>query len=291
MLFMVSLIEKKNGSKKVYYLHITKRTKLAYENKDLYLGSKLPENLRERKLDFFISTLDNKLLEISNLIKKNKKDLPKTIMEKNLLDFSIKFTYNSNKLEGNTLSLKESYLLLKDQISPQKSIKDIKEIQDHQRLFLELIKSKQVINKKNLLDWHYKLLKETNKDVAGKIRTYSVEIAGCKFKPPTPIELNFEVSDFFNWYNKNINKYNPVIFAALIHLKLVTIHPFGDSNGRISRLLMNIILNNSNYPLFIIENKDRKSYYSSLERSQLKEDDSYFLNWFIKKYIIYIKNH
>ncbi len=288
---MVSLIEKKIGSKKVYYLHITKRTKLAYENKDLYLGSNLPENLKEKKLDFFISTLDNKLLEISNLIKKNKKDLPKTIMEKNLLDFSIKFTYNSNKLEGNTLSLKESYLLLKDQISPQKSIKDIKEIQDHQRLFLELIKSKQVINKKNLLDWHYKLLKETNKDVAGKIRTYSVEIAGCKFKPPTPIELNFELGDFFNWYDKNYKKYNPVIFAALIHLKLVTIHPFGDGNGRISRLLMNLVLNNSNYPLFIIENKDRKSYYSSLERSQLKEDDSYFLNWFIKKYIIYIKNH
>lgn len=99
---MVSVVEKEIGAKKIYYLHITKRTKLAYENKDLYLGSSLPENIREKKLDFFISTLNDQLLEISNLIKKNKKDLPKTILEKNLLDFSIKFTYNSNKIEGNT---------------------------------------------------------------------------------------------------------------------------------------------------------------------------------------------
>jgi len=288
---MVSIIEKEIGAKKIYYLHITKRTKLAYENKDLYLGSSLPDNIREKKLDFFISTLDNKLLEISNLIKKNKKDLPKTILEKNLLDFSIKFTYNSNKIEGNTLNLRESYLLLKDEISPRRAIKDIKEIQDHQKLFLELVKDRQIINRENLLKWHHRLLKETNKDVAGKIRNYSVEIAGCKFKPPTPIELDFELTDFFNWYNRNKNKYNPVIFSALIHLKLVTIHPFGDGNGRISRLLMNLVLNNNNFPLFIIENKDRKSYYSALERSQIKNDDSYFLNWFIKKYILFLKNN
>jgi len=288
---MVSVVEKEIGAKKIYYLHITKRTKLAYENKDLYLGSSLPDNIREKKLDFFISTLDDQLLEISNLIKKNKKDLPRTIKEKNLLDFSIKFTYNSNKIEGNTLNLRESYLLLKDQISPRRAIKDIKEIQDHQKLFLELIKDRQIINRENLLKWHHRLLKETNKDVAGKIRNYSVEIAGCKFKPPTPIELDFELTDFFNWYNRNKNKYNAVIFSALIHLKLVTIHPFGDGNGRISRLLMNLVLNNNNFPLFIIENKDRKSYYSVLERSQIKNDDSYFLNWFIKKYILFLKNN
>ena len=70
---MVSVVEKEIGAKKIYYLHITKRTKLAYENKDLYLGSSLPDNIREKKLDFFISTLDDQLLEISNLIKKNKR--------------------------------------------------------------------------------------------------------------------------------------------------------------------------------------------------------------------------
>lgn len=112
-------------------------------------------------------------------------------------------------------------------------------------MFLELIKDKQVINRENLVKWHYSLLKEINKDVAGKIRNYSVEIVGYKFKPPTSIELDFE-DDFFNWYKKNKNKYNPVIFSALTHLKLVTIHSFG--NGRISRLLMNLVLNN-NYPL------------------------------------------
>jgi Fic family protein len=75
-----------------------------------------------------------------------------------------------------------------------------------------------------------------------------------------------------------------------VHLRLVTIHPFGDGNGRITRLLMNIILNNNNCPLFIIDYKNKKSYYSALERSQVKEDDSYFLSWFLKSYLVFIKH-
>jgi Fic family protein len=290
---MVSVIEKKNGTKKVYYLHMTLRSKKGYKNLDKYLGITLPVDLRTKKLDFFIDSQKEQLDNISELISKSnfqKSKLPKTVQENQLFDFAVKFTYNTNRIEGNTLSLNDSYLLLRDQISPPKSMRDIKETESHQKLFLELIKKNQQITYQNLLNWHYLLFKDTKKDIAGKIRNYQVGISGCKFLPLSPTELSAELTDFFKWYNKQKSSYHPVVLAGLVHLRLVTIHPFGDGNGRITRLLMNIVLSNNNYPLFIIDYKHRKSYYSALEKSQVKDDDSYFLSWFIKSYLIFIKS-
>lgn len=284
---MVSVIEKKKGNSKAYYLHITLRSKNGYKNIDKYIGTKLPGDLRDKKLDLFIYSQKEILEKIDSSTlkhKNNRNKLPKSIQEKELLDTSIKFTYNTNRIEGNTLSLKESYLLLKDNIAPEKPLRDIKEIEGHQKLFLKLIKEKKNITYQNLLTWHYELLKETNKDISGKIRHYQVKISGSKFIPPSPAELSAELDSFFKWYNKVKNKIHPVILSGLVHLRLVTIHPFGDGNGRITRLLLNIVLNNNNFPLFIVDYKHRKSYYSALEKSQIKEDDSYFLNWFIKNY-------
>lgn len=289
---MVSVIEKKNGTKTAYYLHMTLRSKKGYKNLDKYLGITLPVDLRTKKLDFFIDSQKEQLDNISELISKSnfqKSKLPKTVQENQLFDFAVKFTYNTNRIEGNTLSLNDSYLLLRDQISPQKSMRDIKETESHQKLFLELIKKNQQITYQNLLNWHYLLFKDTKKDIAGKIRNYQVGISGCKFLPPSPTELSAELTDFFKWYNKQKSSYHPVVLAGLVHLRLVTIHPFGDGNGRITRLLMNIVLSNNNYPLFIIDYKHRKSYYSALEKSQVKDDDSYFLSWFIKSYLVFIK--
>ena len=81
------------------------------------------------------------------------------------------------------------------------------------------------------------------------------------------------------------DKLNPIELAALVHLKFVSIHPFGDGNGRISRLMMNFVLHKHNYPMLDIPYTKRNSYYTSLERSQIKRDNSPFLNWFFKRYI------
>jgi Fic family protein len=74
-----------------------------------------------------------------------------------------------------------------------------------------------------------------------------------------------------------------VRLAGLTHLKFVTIHPFGDGNGRLSRLLMNYVLNKNGYPMLIIPYSQRKSYYTALERSQLKKDENIFILWFFKR--------
>ena len=90
--------------------------------------------------------------------------------------------------------------------------------------------------------------------------------------------------EFFKWYSKNKVSLHPVELAALVHLKLVTIHPFADGNGRISRLMMNLILNNNKFPMLNIRYEKRGSYYTALERAQVKKDESIFLNWFFKRY-------
>ena len=84
---------------------------------------------------------------------------------------------------------------------------------------------------------------------------------------------------------------HPVYLAALVHLKFVTIHPFGDGNGRISRLVMNYVLNKHSYPMIVIDYADRNSYYNALERSQLTQDENIFTLWFFKRYLKEYKQH
>ena len=93
-----------------------------------------------------------------------------------------------------------------------------------------------------LLEWHRILLKETKADIAGKIRKHQVAISGSKFMPPFPAEVYPLLREFFSRYEKNKSKLHPVELAALVHLKFVTIHPFSDGNGRISRIIMNFVL-------------------------------------------------
>jgi Fic family protein len=93
------------------------------------------------------------------------------------------------------------------------------------------------------------------------------------------------LKEFFDWYNQNKNIISPVELAALTHLKFVTIHPFSDGNGRISRLMMNFVLNKKGYPMIDIPYIKRAGYYNALERSQLKKEDHIFVQWLFKKFI------
>jgi len=140
-----------------------------------------------------------------------------------------------------------------------------------------------------ILRWHYEIFKDTQPGIAGKFREYPVGISGSKFKPPSPIELNALLRDFFRWLDRNIDRYDPVDLAGLAHFKFVTIHPFGDGNGRISRLIMNWILWKKHYPMFIIQYKNRNRYYSGLERAQVKENPFVFLGWFLRNYIKFVR--
>ena len=285
---MVSLKRKQRGSKTYYYLEISVREGNKVKKMEKYLGQKFPKNLQELKTEFLREFLSKKYFPVLNKIKKNyqkeKKKTPKSALEKNLENLSIHFTYNTNAIEGSTLTLRETALLLEKGIVPkEKPFREIKEAEAHKKVFYKTLSYRKNLNLQIVLYWHKLLFKETKPDLAGKIRQHSVLIAGSRFKPPYPAELNFLLEDFFKWRQKN--KLHPVELAALVHLKFVSIHPFSDGNGRISRLMMNFVLNKFGYPIFVISYENRNSYYNALEKAQIGKDDYIFVRWFIKRYL------
>ena len=103
--------------------------------------------------------------------------------------------------------------------------------------------------------------------------------------PPSPVEIQPLLRAFFRWYDRNKHSMHPVELAAGVHLRFVTIHPFADGNGRMSRMLMNFVLHQHGFPLLNIPYEGRRGYYNALERSQVKENDSTFIPWFFRRYL------
>jgi Fic family protein len=280
---------------KYYYLEHSYRVSSESKKKSLYLGSKAPENINDLKEKMYDDVYEELYYSKFELIKKNfnkeLKSMPKSAREKELDVFSINFTYNTQRIEGSTLTLRETSDLLADGISPShKPIRDVKEAEAHKKVFFEMLSSKNMFLT-TVQKWHKQLLQETNPDIAGKIRTHGVRIAGATFMPPSPVELNPELEDFYKWYNKVKKKVNSIKLSALVHLKFVSIHPFSDGNGRTSRLMMNFILKENNYPLLNIKYSNRSSYYTALENSNIKKNPHIFVRWFFKHYLKEYKSY
>src|SRR3989338_7299724 len=115
-----------------------------------------------------------------------------------------------------------------------------------------------------VLFWHKLLLQDTKPDIAGKVRYHPVKVSGSKAEFPLPAELNGSLREFFESYRRNKKLLHPVELAAVVHLKFVSVHPFSDGNGRISRLLMNFILNQRGYPMLNVKYSNRDSYNNAL---------------------------
>lgn len=292
---MVTVVNRRKGNQNYYYLyHDSKKGKR--KQREEYLGKVIPADIEDRKKNFALGIEREKwipdLEKIYRNYKKEQNKIPISIQEKNLKSFSVKFTYNTQRIEGSTLTLKDTYLLLEDGLTPSnKPSRDIKETEIHQKLFLDMVKQKENLSLNVVKKWHKKLFAQTKSDIAGLLRDYNVAIGNSKFIPPPHTTVNLLVNGFFKWYTVSKKKLNPVELAALVHLKFVTIHPFADGNGRTTRLMMNYVLNKFDYPLFDIDYGDRRSYYNALEKSQINDDDLPFLQWFMKRYFKTCKNY
>src|SRR3989304_7148101 len=157
-------------------------------------------------------------------------------------------------------------LLLEKGITPDsKPLNDVKETEAHRKAFYELMDHEKDLSFNVILYFHKKLFEDTKRDIAGKLRQYQVIISGSRFTPPFPVEIYPMLTEFLKWYGQNKGKMHPVELAALVHQKLVTIHPFADGNGRISRLMMNFVLKKHGFPMLNIPYEKRAGYYRSLE--------------------------
>ena len=192
------------------------------------------------------------------------------------------FTYDSTAIEGNTLTLQETALVLNKGVTiGGKSLREHFEIVNHKEAIdyiKDLAKNEIDFDKRVLLDIHYLILKNIDKNNAGKFRNVEVMISGSAHKPPTFLQIESLMEGFFKFYEENKENLNPVILSAELHERLVTIHPFIDGNGRTSRLIMNLILLRYGFPITNIssQNELRDEYYKSLEIAQTEENKEVF---------------
>lgn len=251
---MVVVRKRTVKGKTYYYLEHSIREAKRIQKKETYVGSKVPKNIGELKRKFLDDIYRNKWYgnvdRIWENFAKEQRAMPKSAREKELLRFALRFTYDTQRIEGSTLTRRETADLLEKGITPaRRPVADVREAEAHRDLFYEIVRSKKGLTLQEVLGRHWKLFGRTKSDIAGKVRNYQVAISGSRFLPPAPVEFFPMLTDYFSWYGKNKDKNNPVELAAIAHLKFVTEHPFGDSNGRISRLIMNFILNRKGYPM------------------------------------------
>lgn len=186
---------------------------------------------------------------------------------------SLEMTYNSNAIEGNQLTLKETFLVINEGITIKgKPLKDHLEAKDHHETLnhlYQLIERQKPIPLSEGLIRHFQklVIKKTDPEWAGCYRDRNVVITGSDHTPPPAFEISRMMRGLVNWYRQNKKNLHPIELAALLHHQLVFIHPFFDGNGRTARLLTNIVLMKKGYPLVIILKNDRKQYYQALTKA------------------------
>lgn len=221
--------------------------------------------------NFIIDLDDDYFDEVDNLKKglDSKRPLPKETLKSLRESINLEWTYNSNGIEGNTLTLRETQVVLEGITVGGKSIKEHLEAINHEHAILyldDLVKTENPINEWNIKSIHQLILKGIDNDNAGQYRKENVTIKGAVHVPPDYFQLPELMEKLIINYN-TWNKYHPIIKASLLHGELVKIHPFVDDNGRISRLLMNLDLMNSGYLPVIIKKESRLKYYEALDKA------------------------
>ena len=227
--------------------------------------------------------------KILSQIEENKQQLSKLLNNKNNKTELIKWlktelAYTSNAIEGNTLTRKETQLVIEENLtSSSKPLKNYIEAVNHSKAFskiMELIDTGAAINEKVILEIHKIILTGLDDNNAGFYRNCPVRISGSNVIMPNPMKVPQLMSEFFKWLEKNID--NEPDSAIMAHLKFVSIHPFTDGNGRCARLLMNLLLLKYNYAPIIIRPTDRKKYLSVIENYQLKNDEETYIKFMVK---------
>lgn len=251
--------------------------------------------IKADNLDFIIDLEDNYFNEMDKLKKEldSKRPIPKETLRFLEESINLEWTYNSNGIEGNTLTLRETQVVLEGITVGGKSIREHLEAINHEKAILylnDLVKENNPITERNIKSIHQLVLKDIDNENAGRYRRENVTIKGATHISPdylkVPELMEKLVLNYENW-----NDFHPIIQAALLHGELVKIHPFIDGNGRTSRLLMNLDLMNHGYNPVIIKKEDRLEYYEALDKAHTTGDYTDFVKLIIKLEIIILRKY
>lgn len=212
------------------------------------------------------------LLRKRDLLQQDKSSIPELTLQSFQQAFEIEYTHNSTAIEGNTLTLIETKLVLEDGISVGgKNLREIYESVNHQKAYRyvkEYISQKLPLDEKIIKDIHALVMQ--NIIVGDVYRNVDVNISGSQHTPPSPNEMYRQIKNFYAdlaWKGRELN---PLDLAAWTHAEFVKIHPFPDGNGRTSRLIMNYQLMANGFPAISIKKENRLDYFNTLETYALE---------------------
>jgi Fic family protein len=201
----------------------------------------------------------------------------------NLLEaWDIQYTYESNRIEGNSLTLRETQMVVSKRMTLKgKSIDEHLEARNHQEAiyYIRDLAAKDTVLTEYIINAiHNIVLGGIDLHNAGRYRSVDVVISGANHTPPQPYMVKKQMEDIFIWYEQHKDTVHPVVLAANMHEKIVTVHPWIDGNGRTCRLIMNLLLLQHGYPIARISGDDeaREQYYEALDAAQAQNSNESF---------------
>lgn len=245
----------------------------------LHVAESRVEYLRsERTFDMpaLPETLRQKLTAIDALKAEwqSRKPMNPTQLERMRHYFHTEYTYESNRIEGNTLTLQETALVVNEGLTISgKTMREHLEAVNHAEaveFIVDLAARRADLDRRTLLELHNLILRGVDSENAGRYRSVPVRIGGSRHEPPQPYLLDKLMEDYLIHYMQQRDVLHPLILAADMHERLVSIHPFIDGNGRTSRLVMNLILLRNGYTIANLKGDpaSRLAYYQALEKVQ-----------------------
>jgi Fic family protein len=274
----MSFIEKQShGGHTYYYLVKSVRVTPAKAKKlRIFLGRTLPEH---GELQKYFMKLEKRSMELHEA-----RWLPKLLVEKvddlsasiiifrktasDVLpkDFMVRYTYNTNAIEGNRLTLRQTALVISDKIAPQGArTEDVVEALNAIDAWDYVKSYKGMLNKKFVCKVQYEVTKNTSCRIQGDYRDSDVRITGSELIPPKSGEVPELLDGLFDSFRSERKVLHPVELASFLHNRFVKIHPFTDGNGRTARLLTNWVLLRNRFPPVIIEVTNKEEYYKAIE--------------------------
>jgi Fic family protein len=192
----------------------------------------------------------------------------------------LRWTYHSNAIEGNTLTLMETKVVLEGITVGGKLLREHFEAINHRDAILyveDVVRRAELLSEWQIRNLHRLVLKQIDDEHAGRYRPLNVTIAGARHVPPDMLAVPDQMAELLNWYNNQATNLHAVERAARLHIDFVKIHPFVDGNGRTARLLLNLDLLKAGFPAIVLPVEKRLAYYEALDKAHVEDDIADFL--------------
>ncbi|HLE46784.1 MAG TPA: Fic family protein [Candidatus Thermoplasmatota archaeon] len=285
----------RRGRRKYYYRVRSVRKDGKVTKERVFLGTNLrPPDLKkkERRADRELGLLSELLTQqdqtFLDRVRAAYAKEPRSTTQNRYGAFVAQLTYDSNAIEGNTLTLDETSQLLFEGLVPAKSLREVHEALNHKSAFDQALAYRGDVTKKFICRLHEIVVKDTlpvdlDSQIGG-YRDVQVYIRGVDWVPAKPKDVPKDMKALLEWYTKNKKKLHPVVVSAYFHTGFELVHPFVDGNGRVGRLLMNFILHRNGYPMVNIPKVRRREYYAALHKGQVEGDLRPFVSLLIDEY-------